>query len=91
MLPHVNDSNVAIGPGLPPFRESLLFRPWALTSPVLLDRDRHDEDGEPIPTGKHVLFNEEMVLYPFPDELFWKDGDEGEWDGDGVPQWLDVD
>lgn len=92
VLPEVLDNlDVGMKPGLPTLRETLLFRPWALTSPVSPDRDRVDEDGEAIPTGKHALFNEEAVLYPFPTELFWKDGDEGEWDGDGVPQWVDVD
>ena len=39
----------------------------------------------------HELFDE-GILYPFLDELFWNDGDEGKGlDADGgVPKWTDV-
>ena len=74
--------------GLPTLRESLLFRPWAFYTPRVPNRSfvelNNDEDTP------HPLFDDERVLYPFPDSLFWKDGDEGVWDGDGVPLWRDV-
>lgn len=57
----------------------------------MVDRSFTGEDERGDVTGSHALFSEEGVLYPFPDELFWNEGDEGEWDGDGVPLWLDVD
>jgi len=65
-------------------REAVLFRRWAFHNPSLVNRNYND-DG-----GRHSMFDEENVLYPFPDDLFWNDGDEGEMDGDGVPQWHEV-
>lgn len=38
--------------------------------------------------ASHELFNEKYVLYPFPDDLFWQASDEGTWDGEGVPSWM---
>lgn len=70
--------------GIPGLREALLFRQWAFHNPVHANRHYNDDDGI------HSMFDEESIMYPFPDELFWKDGDEGEVDGDGVPQWHDV-
>lgn len=35
----------------------------------------------------HDLFDEFALLYPFPDHLFWNEGDEGEWDDYGAPRW----
>lgn len=32
-------------------------------------------------------FEEDGYMYPIPDELFWKDGDEGKWGGEEVPEW----
>ncbi|KAI9876534.1 MAG: hypothetical protein M1830_006297 [Pleopsidium flavum] len=65
-------------------REAILFRRWAFHTPSLVNRNYND-DG-----GRHIMFDDENVLYPFPDHLFWNAGDEGELDGDGVPQWHDV-
>ena len=65
----------------------LLFRQWVLptpqpTMPVSLTSKRRGG------ITFHPLFNEEALRYPFPNDLFWNDGDEGEWDqGDGVPEW----
>ena len=67
-------------------RDLLLFRQWVLPTPL------------PSPVGRfipglfkprfHPLFNEKVIKYPFPNELFWKDGDEGERDyGEGVAEW----
>jgi hypothetical protein len=39
---------------------------------------------------RHELFDEYDVMYPFPDDLFWDEGDEGEWDEEGAPPWRDV-
>lgn len=71
--------------GLPSLRETLLFRPWAFASPVVPCR-------HPIVQGDdeamgHVLFHDEHVLYPFPDDLFWHASDEGTWDEGGIPSW----
>lgn len=59
-----------------------------MTSPNSLNRERILEEEPTNGSDQHALFSEEGVLYPFPDELFWQDGDEGEWDGDGVPVWV---
>lgn len=86
-----HDHRISSSPGtsikapVPILRESLLFRPWVFHTPkrqqwdiLLAERDS---------VAAHPLFDENGVLYPFPDELFWKEGDEGEWDEDGVPSW----
>lgn len=86
-----HDHRISSSPGtsikapMPTLRESLLFRPWVFHTPK---RQRWDysltiRDLQ----VAHHLFNENGVLYPFPDELFWKEGDEGEWDEDGAPSW----
>ncbi|KAL6719081.1 hypothetical protein ACLMJK_003316 [Lecanora helva] len=78
-------SPVTMKSGLPSLREALLFRPWAFISPSKPHRDYVSaRDGE------HDLFSEEAVLYPFPDELFWRPSDEGTWAEDGVPEWTEV-
>ena len=74
--------------GLPTPRESLLFRPWVFYTPKVPYRDLAVEEDSIWPP--HRLFDELQCLYPFPDELFWEEGDEGEWDGDGVPVWKDA-
>lgn len=74
--------------GFPTLRESLLFRPWVFYTPKQPDREyvelMNDEDPP------HEFFDEDNVRYPFPDHLFWKVGDEGEWEGEGVPIWRAV-
>ena len=69
-------------------RESLLFRPWALRNTVIPERRRIYRRIEP--TYSHRLFRDEYFQYPFNDNLFWEEGDEGEWDGEGAPAWVDV-
>ncbi|MCJ1250304.1 hypothetical protein MMC30_007530 [Trapelia coarctata] len=61
-------------------RETLLFREWVLTIPHTTGR--MDEDPPE--------FEEDGYLYPVPEELFWKEGDEGKWDGGEVPEWITV-
>lgn len=86
------DHRISSSPGksvkapVPILRESLLFRPWVFHTPkrqqwdiLLAERDSRTA---------HPLFDENGVRYPFPDELFWKEGDEGEWDEDGAPSWI---
>lgn len=69
--------------GLTP-REAVLFRRWAFYVPIAPNRTYNDQD-------QHPLFGEdEDILYPFPDDLFWDDGDEGDRGCDGVPQWHNV-
>jgi len=70
---------------LPSLRESLLFRPWALTSPAKPDREHTQHLSE-----RDELFDEECVLYPFPDDFFWDPSDEGTWGEDGVPEWAEA-
>lgn len=70
VMPGVSEHE-ELGPGLPSKREAALFRPWALLSPVMVDRSAWDEDTS------HELFDDESIRYPFEDELFWK-GDEEE-------------
>lgn len=78
----------AIKAGLPTLRESLLFRSWVYPSPVPVYRPRVRYQTR---EGPHDLFDEKAVLYPFPDDLFWEQGDEGLWDADGVPSWTELD
>jgi len=88
VLPEVPDNgassvnSVTMKPGLPSLRETLLFRPWAFNSPAKPDRQYIVADAH------HKLFNEEAVLYPFPDHLFWDPSDVGTWDdGEGPREW----
>lgn len=67
--------------GLPTLRESLLFRPWVYHTP----KNPHSWDDRE--DRAHPLFDEDKFRYPFPDHLFWEEGDEGEWDEEGVPAW----
>lgn len=53
-------------------REALLFRDWALHTPK---KRREWEDPSTVQGKSHELFSEDVYLYPFPDKLFWKDGD----------------
>lgn len=86
VLPGVsNHSAVTMKSGLPSLRETLLFRPWAFSSPITPDRTFN---GNARRRG-HELFHDRWVLYPFPDELFWHASDEGTWDEGGVPPWTD--
>ncbi|MCJ1435595.1 hypothetical protein MMC27_004969 [Xylographa pallens] len=55
--------------GLTP-AEAMLFRAWILAEPNYTDRRTS--------AGKPRKFEEDAYLYPVPDELFWKDGDEGD-------------
>lgn len=86
VLPEVPDKGVGCVPiqrGLPSLRETLLFRPWALSSPAKPKRIFIDSDD-----GRSHLFDEEAVMYPFPDDLFWDPSDVGTWeDGEGAPEW----
>ena len=88
ILPYVHD-RPGRNTGLLPITEALLFRRWALATPVTIERDI-DDGGLDNSRNAHPMYSEEGVLYPFADELFWKEGDEGEWDGDGVPMWKDL-
>ena len=72
----------------PTRRERLIFRPWVFHTPAMPDWLREYQDDALF--SAHVLFDEDAVLYPFPDELFWNEGDEGEWDGEGAPCWREV-
>lgn len=87
VLPEVSDhSSITMKSGLPSLRETLLFRPWAFSSPITVDR-RAPSPGQK--SRCHELFNDAWVLYPFPDDLFWHSSDEGAWDEEGVPSWTD--
>ena len=70
-------------------REAMLFRQWILAEPSHRNRkfrpNHISHFRQPRPG-----FEEDAYLYPVPDELFWKDGDEGKWDSEYVPQWRDV-
>ena len=62
----------------------MLFRHWVLAEP--LPRNRMIDENDQLRV-KRDNFEEGAYLYPVPDELFWNDGDEGEWDGVDVPEW----
>lgn len=85
VLPQVVDDQNTCDIVYPP-REALLFRQWAFRSPVIVGWERGETQ---INSSKHTLFNALAVQYPFPDNLFWEDGDEGEWSEEGVPPWRD--
>lgn len=70
-----------------PIREALLFRAWAFSK-----TPSRSTINNQVNVVAHRLFDEEAISYPFPDELFWHDGDEGEGpDGDGgVAPWEEV-
>lgn len=65
-----------------PSREGRLFRAWALTRPPTVERS-YEVDSEIMQQFEDDLANEEDVA----DNLFWRDGDEGLWDEEGVPVW----
>ena len=65
-------------------REALLFRQWAFSSPMMLNRQPIDDDST-----CHPLFNDAWVLYPFPDDSFWHASDEGTWREAGVAPWTE--
>lgn len=75
----------SIKTAVPTLRESLLFRPWVFHTPKR--PEWHPTHPFPYRHATHPLFDDDTILYPFPDELFWKEGDEGEWDEDGAPAW----
>ena len=86
VLPEVSDHvSVTMKSGLPSLRETLLFRPWAFSSPITPDRTFNLIEAR----RGHELFDDRWVLYPFPDSLFWHASDEGTWDEGGVPPWID--
>ncbi|KAL9600375.1 MAG: hypothetical protein Q9219_003225 [cf. Caloplaca sp. 3 TL-2023] len=69
-------------------RESCLFQAWALAGPPRLtlppERLPREEDKEKFRKFRDEVENEPNV----PDEVFWKDGDEGTWNvEEGVPMW----
>jgi len=68
---------------LPESGEANIFRAWALQNPIMPNRENSGTTAD----ESHDLFADERFLYPFPDELFWQAGDEGEWVGVGVPPW----
>ncbi|KAL9126622.1 MAG: hypothetical protein Q9217_004360 [Psora testacea] len=65
VLPEISEHE-ELGPGLPSKREATLFRPWALQIPILPDRCFLSG------SGRHAIFSDVCVRYPFEDELFWK-------------------
>ena len=71
----------------PPIPEALLFRAWAFCK----TRARYDTEDKANKSA-HELFEEEAIRYPFPDELFWNEGDEGDGvDGNGEEaRWEEV-
>ena len=72
---------------LPSLREALLFRPWVFISPAKPDRQfQYTNRGDPW----HEMFDEEGVRYPFDDSLFWDPSDEGTWDEEGAPEWVEI-
>lgn len=87
VLPEVSDqSAVTMKSGLPSLRETLLFRPWAFASPITTDRSFTGQEGG---NGGHDLFIDGCARYPFPDDLFWHESDQGDWDEGGAPSWTE--
>ena len=65
VLPEISEDE-ELGPRLPGKREAYLFRAWALNTPKVLNREFTDH------VGRHALFDDFLVRYPFEDELFWR-------------------
>ncbi|MCJ1280695.1 hypothetical protein MMC26_000012 [Xylographa opegraphella] len=59
--------------------EAMLFRAWVHAEPSYAEWKTRR-------LGQR-RFEEDAYLYPVPDELFWREGDEGQWSGGEVPQW----
>ena len=72
-------------------RDLLLFRQWVLPSPPPVAQSLGWTEKIKHEGGHHVhsLFNGDVIRYPFPNGLFWNEGDEGEWGSgkDGFPEW----
>ena len=65
--------------------ESLLFRAWVYAVPRVSERRIGYDMSMREPR------EEPLHLPCVPDDgLFWTDGDEGDWNGGDVPQWVDV-
>jgi hypothetical protein len=58
--------------------EARLFQQWAFHVPLSISRDYTEPHNN--------FYDEDTFIYPFPDELFWKKGDEGT----GDIEWVDV-
>lgn len=63
-------------------REALLFRSWAFDTPAVPPWKNMVVGDD----GRHPLFDEQAVLYPFPDDLFWDPQDEGTRDEASMPE-----
>ena len=71
-------------------REAALFRAWVFADPsryFATTPATQESRSEP---SRDVFLDEEDFVYPIPTELFWTDGEESDWNKDGVPLWRDV-
>ncbi|KAL8932077.1 MAG: hypothetical protein Q9216_006972 [Gyalolechia sp. 2 TL-2023] len=75
-----------------PLREARLFRAWALARPPSMNEpsgDEHDRESRRLHKVLAKVQDKQAEAGDVPDELFWKDGDEGTWDcEEGVPVWV---
>jgi hypothetical protein len=62
-----------------------LYQHCAITAKEALKFRQWVFGGPDIP----VHYEGSVPTYPSPDELFWKDEEEGVWNGDEIPQWTD--
>ena len=71
-------------------RDLLLFRQWVLPTTPPASKDWRKKTAHEHGSGHvHAFFSGDDIVYPFPNEYFWNEGDEGSWDNseDGVPEW----
>lgn len=82
-LEHAEDSkNIQYSstPGAISQRDALLFRSWVSKGPGIPVQYVDTDAGGP-----------RLPVFPFPDDLFWTDSDEGREEAGMVAQWVDVD
>ena len=91
ILPEVNSNINDQGhlSGLP-LREAVLFRAWIFAEPSRYFATTSVTQESRSESSRNAYLDEEDFVYPIPTELFWMDGEEGDWNKDSVPLWRDV-
>ena len=73
-----------------PLREAVLFRAWVFAEPSRYFAAKSAGQGSRSEPSRDAYLDDEDFVYPIPTELFWTDGDEGDWNKDDIPLWRDV-
>ncbi|MCJ1404751.1 hypothetical protein MMC11_007977 [Xylographa trunciseda] len=67
--------------------EATLFRAWVFAKPMPHGESDHNNNSLPSGVVRSRFAKLDKTEYPTPDDLFWRDGDEGSWMKGSVPQW----